>query len=96
MSFHVLPVHHLPVMWMPWEASRLRPPASLVPVLGLHDVVGHAHRGELAMEVVAEGPRLTDAVAPALRAAFQAVYLAPLDSQRVKTSRARPSCSATK
>ena len=25
LSFHVLPVHHLPVTWMPCEASRLRP-----------------------------------------------------------------------
>jgi len=54
--------------------------AALVPILRLHDVVGHAHFRELAMEVETEGSGLTGAPAPALRAAFEAVYLAPLDS----------------
>ena len=38
------------------EAVVLHSLAALVPVQGLDDLVGHAHRGELAIEVVAEGP----------------------------------------
>jgi hypothetical protein len=70
-----------------WVAKRQLPDsvglhalAALVPILRLHDVVGHAHLRELAVKVETEGSGLTGAPAPALRAAFEAVYLAPLDS----------------
>jgi hypothetical protein len=58
----------------------LHPLAAFVPVLGLHDVIGSSQRGQLPVESGAESPGLTGAPAPALRAALEAVYLAPLDS----------------